>query len=143
MRRRALRIKACGAERERQDCSLAHAVLVGFSQFAQLAVEVNRHLKVEVTVVARVGTHCEIACDHLTLLHCDIVLEVEHGLLPVGVGGLGRCAEANAHVALGELDVEKGHQSLHVVVAAHLQMERRRERQILFFHCVQIHLFHH
>jgi hypothetical protein len=35
-------------------------------------------------------------------------------LFPVGVGSLRSCGEANTLVAMGELHVEKRHQSLHV-----------------------------
>lgn len=55
--------------------------------------------------------------------------------LPPLTGG-----EAGALVAAGELDVEVGHQRVHVVVALHLQAEGRREGQLLHLHRVDVHL---
>lgn len=91
---------------------LSHAVLVLLGEAAQLPVEVDVDLEVEVALVAEVGPHPEDAKDLLALLGGDVVLQVEDGLLPVRVGSLRRCGEADPLVAFGELDVEEGHQGL-------------------------------
>lgn len=94
------------------DADLSHAVLVLLAEAAQLAVEVDVDLEVEVALVAEVGPHSEDAEDLLALLGGDVVLHVEDSLLPVRVGGLGGGGKAHPLVALGELNVEEGHQGL-------------------------------
>lgn len=48
--------------------------------------------------------------------------------------------EAGLLVTLGELDVEVGDQRVDVVVPLDLQAERRREREVLRLHRVDVHL---
>ena len=48
--------------------------------------------------------------------------------------------EACALVAFGELDVEEGDESLDVVVAATLQVERSRECEVRLLHRVDVYL---
>lgn len=49
------------------------------------------------------------------------------------------CGEARLLVTLGELDVEVGHQGVHVVVALDLQAEGRGEGQVLRLHRVDVY----
>ena len=48
--------------------------------------------------------------------------------------------EAGPLVAAGELDVEVGHQGVHVVVPLHLQAEGGGEGQVFHLDCVDVHL---
>lgn len=100
--------------------TLAHSVPVGLVHITQLALKVKVDDEVEVTSVPRVRLHAERAAYLFALLHRHVVLEVEHGLLPVGVGSFGGCAEADALVALRELHVEERDERLDIVVATHL-----------------------
>lgn len=48
--------------------------------------------------------------------------------------------EAGPLVASGKLDVEVGHQRMHVVIPLHLQAEGGGEGQVLHLDCVDVHL---
>lgn len=48
--------------------------------------------------------------------------------------------EAGPLVASGKLDVEVGHQCMHVVIPLHLQAEGGGEGQVLHLDCVDVHL---
>lgn len=91
---------------------LSHPVDVLLLHGAELPLEVDLQLEVEIPLVPVIGLHLEDPVEFLSLLARDGILQVEDGLLPMGVGGLGRGAETHALVALGKLDVEEGYQSL-------------------------------
>ncbi len=93
--------------------------------------ESNVYLEVQVSLVPVIWPHAEGAEDLFTLLAGDVVLQVEDGLLPVGVGSLRGGGEAHALVAAGELDVEEGDEGLHVVVALDCQVEGRLEGDVV------------
>ena len=48
--------------------------------------------------------------------------------------------EAGPFVAASELNVEVGDKGVDIVVPLHLQTERRGERQVVYLHCVDVHL---
>jgi len=64
---------------------LPHPVGVGLTYRAQLTIEVNFDLEIEVTDVARVWLHAEDTSHFITLLAGEIVVQVEYCLLPVSV----------------------------------------------------------
>lgn len=109
---------------------LSHSVGIFFSHLSQLAMEVDVNREVEISDVPLIWLHLEDSIDLLPLLAGEVVLEVEHSLLPVGVGGLWSRGETNSLVALRELDVEKCHESLNVVVPLDLEMEGRLEGNV-------------
>ena len=86
---------------------------------------------VEVTAVVVVGRACELTVDLLAGLHGKDVLEVEDGLLPVGVLGVRASGEADGLVAGGELDVEPRDHGVDVVGAAHGEGEGKLEGEVL------------
>ena len=61
--------------------------------FRVLSIEGNVNVKVHVSSVSRVRFHAELALDLLARVNCQVVLDVEHRLFPVGVGGLWRGGE--------------------------------------------------
>lgn len=95
---------------------LPHPVLVGLGHLTQFTVKVDGNVKVHVPLVSVVGGHGKGALDLLALLARYVVLQVEHSLFPVSVGGLGSRGETDPLVAVGELNVEERHQGLYVVV---------------------------
>ena len=86
---------------------------------------------VEVTTVVVVGSACELTLDLLASLDGEDVLEVEDGLLPVGVLGVRASGEADGLVAGGELDVEPRDHGVNVVGAAHGEVEGKLESEVL------------
>lgn len=88
---------------------LTHPVVVLFLQSAQFAFEVDLDGEVEVAVVALVRLHGETAVDLLVPLDSQIVVQVEHHLLPVSVRCFRRGAEPYPLVTPGELDSEESH----------------------------------
>ncbi len=103
---------------------LSHPVRVVLRHVAELAMEVDVDLEVEVALVARVGLHLKDAVDLLALLAGDVVLQVEDSLLPVRVRRLGRGREAHALVAVSELDVEEGDKCLNGKVLIEMILPR-------------------
>lgn len=86
---------------------------------------------VKVTAVVVVGSACELTLDLLAGLDGEDVLEVEDGLLPVGVLGVRASGEADGLVAGGELDVEPRDHGVDVVGAAHREVEGKLEGEVL------------
>ena len=66
-------------------------------------------LNIEISDIPLVGGETEDPSDLLPLGAGEVVLQVEHGLLPVGVGRLGGRGEPNPLVTVRELDIEEGH----------------------------------
>ena len=58
------------------------------------------------------------------------------------IGGFWGGGEANSLVAVGELDVEKGYERLHIVVATDLQVEGSLKGNLLFFQGLDVDLLH-
>lgn len=85
---------------------------------------------VEVATVVVVGGAGELALDLLAGLDGQDVLEVEDGLLPVGVLGVRAGGEADGLVAGGELDVEPRDHGVDVVGAAHGEGEGELEGKV-------------
>ena len=59
-----------------------HPIRVGL---VHTAAELNLNLKVEVTNIASVWLHAELPADLVALADLDLLIQVEYGLLPVGV----------------------------------------------------------
>lgn len=72
----------------------------------------------------------ERALNLLTLLDGEDVLEVEDGLLPVSVLGVGAGREADGLVAGGEVNVEPGDKGVDEVIAPGDELEVGLESQI-------------
>lgn len=87
-------------------------------------------LDVEIALVLIVGLVLKDALDLLALLDGEDVLEVEYGLLPVGVLGVRAGGEADGLVTGGEIDIEPGDQGVHEVVPAAVEGEWEGEGQI-------------
>lgn len=81
-------------------------------------------------MVVLVGGAGEHALDLLAGLDGEDVLEVEDGLLPVGVLGVGTGGELDGLVAGGELDVEPRDHGVDVVGAAHGEGEGELEGEV-------------
>ena len=75
-------------------------------------LEVNINFDVQIPDIPGVGLQPEHAIDLLPLGAGEVFLQVEHGLFPVSVGGLGCCGEPNSLVAVSELHVEESDESL-------------------------------
>jgi hypothetical protein len=114
------------------DVRLAHLVLALATDRTALFVGRGLVLEgdVEVAVVVLVGGASEHALDLLAGLDCEDVLEVEDGLLPVGVLGVGTGGELDGLVAGGELDVEPRDHGVDVVGAAHGEGEGELEGEV-------------
>jgi hypothetical protein len=111
---------------------LAHLVLALATNGAALVVGLSLVLEtnVEVAGVVLVGSAREHALDLLAGLDGEDVLEVEDGLLPVCVLGVGTGGELDGLVAGGELDVEPRDHGVDVVGAAHGKGEGELEGEV-------------
>ena len=111
---------------------LAHAVIARSlgSAVRVIGDEAVRDVNVKVTAVLRVGLDIELALDLLTSLDGQNVLEVEDGLLPVGVLGVGAGGEADGLVAGGEVDVEPGDEGVDEIIALGFQLEVAGEGEV-------------
>lgn len=111
---------------------LAHLVLAVASGLAALVL--GRGLvsdsNVEIAAVVVVGSAGELALDLLAGLDGEDVLEVEDGLLPVGVLSVRAGGEADRLVAGGELDVEPRDHGVDVVGAAYGEVEGELESEV-------------
>lgn len=65
------------------------------------------------------------------MLDGENILEVEDGLLPVGVLGMWASGEANGLVAGGEVDIEPRDQGVDEVIAGNGELEGNIESQIV------------
>ena len=72
-------------------------------------LEIDSDLNIQVPHIPLVGRETEDSREFLPLGAGEVVLQVEHGLLPVGVGSLGSRGEPNPLVTVRELDIEEGH----------------------------------
>lgn len=122
----------CTKRIRRSNARLAHLVLAaaagGAAVVVGLRLVVDRD--VEVAAVVPVGLAGELTLDLLAGLNGENVLEVEDGLLPVGVLGVGTGGEADGLVAGGELDVEPCDHGVDVVGAADGEGEGQLEGQV-------------
>jgi hypothetical protein len=111
---------------------LAHLVLALAADRAALVVGLSLVLEtnVEVAGVVLVGGAREHALDLLAGLDGENVLEVENGLLPVCVFGVGTGGELDGLVAGGELDVKPRDHGVDVVGAAHGEGEGELEGEV-------------
>ena len=75
-------------------------------------LEIYSNLNIQVPDIPLVGRETEDSREFLPLCAGKVVLQVEHGLLPVGVGRLGGGGEADSLVTVGELDIEERHECL-------------------------------
>jgi hypothetical protein len=112
---------------------LAHLVSATASSGTALVVGrgLVRKRDVKVAAVVVVGRAGELALDLLTGLDGEDVLEVEDGLLPVGVLGVRASGELDGLVAGGELDVEPRDHGVDVVGAAHGEGEGKLESEVV------------
>jgi len=106
---------------------------------AELAVKVKLDLKVEISRIATIWTARKHTRDLLAALHCQAVLEIEHGLFPMCVRCIRTCGEANFLVASAKLNVEIGNKGVYIVVAFHLQVKLVAKGKIFDLHRGQIY----
>lgn len=101
---------------------LAHLVrsVAGGLPVHVLGVELVRDADVEVAMVLLTRLVNDGAGDCLASLNSEDVLQVEDGLFPVGIFGVGAGREADGLVASGELNVEPGDECVDEVAAAHV-----------------------
>ena len=85
---------------------------------------------VEIAPILQVGFHGNRRRYPLAGRYGEHVLEVEDGLLPVGVLGVGAGGEPDGLVAFGELDVEPGDEGVDEIVAAAAEFEGDLEVEI-------------
>ena len=111
---------------------LAHDVGALALGLTTLLVGLERilNLDVQISSVAVVGLAEQGTVELLAGLDGEVVVEVEDGLLPVGVLCVGAGAELDGLVAGGELNVEPGDQSVDVVGAADGEGVRKVEGEI-------------
>ena len=111
---------------------LAHDVGAFALSLATLLVGLERilNLDVQISSVAIVGLAEKSTVELLAGLDGEVVVEVEDGLLPVGVLCVGAGAELDGLVAGGEFNVEPGDQSVNVVGAANGEGVRKVEGEI-------------
>ena len=112
---------------------LAHLVLALATNRAALVVGLSLVLEgnVKIAVVVLVRSASEHALDLLASLNSKNILEVEDGLLPVGVLGVRAGGEADGLVAGGELDVEPRDHGVDVVGAADREGEGKLQSEVL------------
>ena len=72
-------------------------------------LKIYSNLDIQVPHIPLIGGEPEDPREFLPLGAGEVVLQVEHGLLPVGVGSLGSRGEANSLVAVRELNVEESY----------------------------------
>jgi hypothetical protein len=106
------------------------------TRILRLHLIINRNIQISPIIL--VGPAAQLAAHGLPSFHGQDVGEVEDGLLPVGVLGVGSGAEADGLVAGGELDVEPGDQGVDVVGAADGQAEGQAEGQVFGGDFVQV-----
>lgn len=104
--------------------------MAGSGPVGVAGLEVVVNLNVEVATVLVVGPDVELALDLLAVLDGEDVLDVEDGLLPVGVLGVGAGGEADGLVASGEVDVEPRDEGVDEVVALGRQGEGGVEGEV-------------
>lgn len=104
--------------------NLAHSVLRCLGHLTELTLEVNVDSKVKVPIILDIGFHADGAKDLLSSLYCQIIIKVEHGLLPVSVRRLWASRESGPLVATSELYVKVGYQRMDVVIPFHLEAKR-------------------
>merc|ERR550539_64003 len=112
------------------EATSSHFIFVLLLHLTEFALEINSDLDIQVPHVPLIGRETEDSRELLALGAGEVVLQVEHGLLPVGVGSLRGRGEANPLVAVGELDIEEGHQGLNVVISSNLKAEGGLERNL-------------
>lgn len=100
---------------------LTHPVHVVFVQVAQFSVKFDFKVEIQITIVLGVWFHGEYSKDVFTLFHSQIIVEVKHGLLPMGVRGIGRSAKTDPLVTFSKFNGEKCDQSVHIIVTANLE----------------------
>ena len=120
---------------------LSHFILVMLHNLTQFSLKVDINLNVQVSDVPGVGLESEHAEDLLPLGAGEVVLQVEHGLLPVGVRSVWGRGESNSFVTVSEFNVEKCHQGLNIVISSDLQVERRFEGDVFLLDGLDINLF--
>lgn len=86
---------------------------------------------IEVTGVLFRGLGRDLANNLLALGSDELVGDVEDGLLPVGVLGVGTGGKAEGLVAGGELNIEPRDEGMDVVVALDVEGELSGERELL------------
>ena len=106
--------------------------------FILFYLKVNINFNVQISDIFSIWFQLEHSIDLLPLGACEVVLQIEHNLLPVRVWSLWGRGETHSFVTMSKLDVEECHQSLDVVIPPNLQMERRLERYVFLFHCLDI-----
>ena len=92
-------------------CNITYIfILVDFRNVPNL--EIYSNLNIQVPHISLIGGESEDPGEFLPLGAGQVVLQVEHGLLPVSVRGLGGRGEANPLVTVRELDIEERHECL-------------------------------
>jgi len=119
---------------------LSHSILVSFLHRAQFALKIDTDFEVQISDVPGIWLHLEHSCHLLTLLACEVVVQVEHSLFPVSVWSLWSRRKSNPLVAFGELDIEESDQSLAIVIPLQLQVEGAGEGDILLGACLNVYL---
>ena len=101
-------------------------------------LKVNINFNVQISDISCIWFQLEHSIDLLPLGAGEVVLQIEHNLLPVRVWSLRGRGETHSFVTMSKLDVEERHQSLDVVIPPNLQVERSLERYVFFIHCLDI-----
>ncbi|KAJ8527501.1 hypothetical protein ON010_g14762 [Phytophthora cinnamomi] len=120
--------------------SLAQLELVQLVVRGAGAVEAHIDVNVQVARVGRVRLASELALNDLAGAAGQLALQVEHGLLPVRVLGLGARGEAELLVRGREGAVEVGHERVAEVLAEGRELERGREGELLLGHLGQVNV---
>ena len=103
-------------------------------------IEIDLDLKVEVADVSGVWLHAEHPGHLIPLLAGQVVVEVEHCLLPVGFLCIRSSGEAHPLVTLGEGNVKVGDEGVHVIIPLDLQVEGGGEGDVLLSAGLEVNL---
>ena len=68
---------------------LSHPILVLLIELTQLPIELDIDFEIQIALIPGVWLHPEVSVDLLASLARDVILQIEDGLFPVGVGRFG------------------------------------------------------
>ncbi|GMS77916.1 hypothetical protein PENTCL1PPCAC_91, partial [Pristionchus entomophagus] len=122
--------------------NLMHSIGALLLEITNLTVERNLDLEVQVALVSCVRRTCEDSLELFTLFDSEGILQIEDGLLPVGILAVRSGGESCPLVALGELDGEVSDERLYVVVAVHAENKFRSPGEVGDLDGVEIDLLH-
>merc|ERR1712015_118012 len=117
--------KTSKAKEDLRDRLSMHFIFDVFVHLRKLALEVEMDVEIEVPLVSFVGLRRKGSMQFFPLLYRQVIVKVEHRLLPMCIRAFGTGRESDSFVAVSEFDVKETNQSVNVVVSPHGELKRR------------------